>query len=62
MLDYSQGDAVWCDDSEETEGAEDISDNEVESEGGDYQYTSTSETALFRATKSIIVNNEHSLT
>ena len=52
-------------DSEETEDAEDVIDNEVEteseSEGGYYKYTSTSKTALFRATKSNEVNDEHSL-
>ena len=44
------------------EDAESVIDNEVESEseGGDYKYTLTSKTALFRATKSIEVNNEHS--
>ena len=62
-LDDSQDGAVWYDGSEETEDAEDVTDNEVESEseGGDYQYTSTSITALFRVTKSIEVKNEHSL-
>ena len=51
----------WYDDSEEMEDAEDIIASEVEGEGGDYKYTSISETALFRATKSNAVNNEHSL-
>ena len=41
-LDDSQDDAVWCDDSEETEDAEDVIDNEVEteseSEGEHYKY------------------------
>ena len=64
-LDDSQDDAVWYDDSEETEDAEDVINNEVEteseSEGGDYQYTFKSKTALFRATKSNEVNNELSL-
>ena len=61
MLDDSQDDAVWYDDSEETEDAENIIDKEFqtesESEGGDNQYMFTSKTAIFRATKSNEVNN-----
>ena len=47
------------------EDAEDVIDNEFETkregEGRDHKYMSTSKTALFRATKSNEVNNEHSL-
>ena len=59
MLDNSQDDTVWYDNSEETEDAEDIIYNEVEteSEGEDNKYMFTNDTALFRATKSNEVNN-----
>ena len=66
LLHDLQDDAVWYNNSEEMEDAEDVIDNEVETKSedksGDYKYTSTSKTALFRATKSNEVNNEHSLT
>ena len=63
MLVDSQDDVVLYDDREELEDAEYVIDNEVETEGkgGDYKYTPTSKTAIFRATKSNEVNNEHLL-
>ena len=48
MLDDSQDDAVWYDNSEETEDAEDVIDNKVETksegEGGVKQLSSITDT------------------